>query len=180
MNAAATCLLRSGFRRLTVTAIAAEADVGRGTFYVYFDNVDAVLLAIGRRYFVGLQAEVHAMMADYESPEKERRAWELAFEKAEALKPLLALMNVPEAAQITFRFQELMIAGFRDSLATNSFLYPQWMNLPTEVMAAFSAGAVLTVMRQWLAGNFPYTAQEMGAMVFRMLYHGHDSPARGG
>lgn len=172
MNAAMTCLIRDGFRRLTVTGITAEADVGRGTFYAYFANIEDLLLAISRRYFVDLQAEIHAMMTAYESPQKELMAWKTVFARAESLKPLNAIMNDPNAGRLTLRFQAIMIEGFRESLATNAFLYPRWMNLPSDVMAAFSAGAVLTVMRQWLAGSLAYSADQMGEMVFQMLYHG--------
>lgn len=171
IDAAVTCLLRQGYDHLTVKAIADEADVGRGTFYAYFENVDAALLAISRRYFETMQADIHAMMTQYESPEKEIRAWQAAFESATQLQPLIAIMSNPNASHLTESFQDTMIAGFQQSLATDAFMYPSWMNLPLDVMATFSAGAVFAVMRRWLAGELDYSAETMGRMVFKLLYH---------
>lgn len=171
VQAVLTCLLRDGYAHLTVTAIAAEADIGRGTFYAYFPNTDAALLAISGQYFLDLQADVHEMMRRYPSPEKEIRAWRAAFEMAEHLRPLFQTLNHPTASDLAQQFQQVMIEGFRDSLASDAFLYPQWMNLPLDVMATFTAGAVLSTMRRWLAGELAYSAEEMAQMVYKMLYH---------
>ncbi|MBZ0277159.1 MAG: TetR/AcrR family transcriptional regulator [Anaerolineae bacterium] len=171
IEATITCLLRDGFDRLTVTAIAAEADVGRGTFYSYFEDVEDVLLTISRRHFLALQADVHAMMVQYESPEKEMWAWQMIFERTAQFKLIFEVLNHPRAIWLSERFQDVMIEGFKQSLETDSFLYPRWMDVPLEVIAIFKAGAVLTLIRKWMAGGLPYSAEEMGRMVYQMLYH---------
>lgn len=171
LQAVLVCLLRDGYARLSVTTIAAEADVGRGTFYAYFSNTDAAILAISQQYFQELHTAVHEMMRHYESPEKEIRAWGMTFEMAEQLKPLFSVLNDPAASDLAHQFQQVMIEGFRDSLASGTFLYPQWMNLPLDVMATFTAGAILTTMQRWLTGELKYSAKEMARMVYRMLYH---------
>lgn len=171
IEATIICLLRDGFDRLTVTAIAAEADVGRGTFYSYFEDVEDVLLAISRRHFFALQAEIHAMMTQYESPEKEIRAWQAVFEHIARFRPIFQALNHPKAIWLNERFQDVMIEGFKQSLASDTFLYPRWMNLPQDVMAIFNAGAVLTLLRKWMAGHLPYNAEQMGRMVYQLLYH---------
>jgi AcrR family transcriptional regulator len=171
VDATLTCLLRDGYGRLNVTAIAAEADYGRGTFYRYFDSVDDVLLLIFQRQFARMQADIHAMMAALESPEKEIRAWQMVFERLTEIRPLLEVLSHPEAIHLTERFQEMMIAGFVTSLATRAFRYPQWMDLPQDIMATFTAGAVFSVIRKWIGGELPYSAVEMGQMVYKLLYH---------
>jgi hypothetical protein len=42
-------------------------------------------------------------------------------------------------------------------------------------MATFTAGAVMSVMRRWFAGELDYSAQELGEMVYRLLYHEPDN-----
>lgn len=64
-----------------------------------------------------------------------------------------------------------MIEGFRRSLETNLFLYPQWMNLPTDVMATVTAGAMMAVICKWLNGDLAYPAEEVAQMVYQLLYH---------
>ena len=171
LDATLTCLLRDGYQRLTVTAIAEAADVGRGTFYQYFHNADDALLTVAGRYFTHMQAEAHAMMAQYESPEKEIRAWQMAYEHAHALKPLFVMLADPDASGLARRFQQVMIAGFEQSLSMDAFQYPTWMALPLDVMATFSAGAVFALMQRWLAGELDYSASEMAAMTYKLLYH---------
>lgn len=171
IQAAVTCLFRDGYEHLTITAIAQEADVGRGTFYAYFADADAVLLAICRHYFFNLQTDVYQTMADYESPEKEKRAWMAAFAGLSELREIIQVLNHAKASSLVERFQDVMIEGFRRSLETNLFLYPQWMNLPTDVMATFTAGAMMAVVRKWLNGDLAYPAEEMAQMVYQLLYH---------
>lgn len=171
LQAALTCVLQAGYSRLTVTAIANTADIGRGTFYQYFANVDAVLLAVIKQYFDDLQAATHAMMAHYESPEKEIRAWEMAYEHAEQLRTLVTILDDPQASDLAAQVQGVILEGFRESLALNAFAYPQMMQLPLDVMATFSAGAVFALMRRWLAGELVYTAAEMAQMTYKLLYH---------
>lgn len=171
VDATLVCLLRTGYDKLTVTAIADEADIGRGTFYHYFNDVDDALLAICTDYFLSMQDDIHIMMRDYASPEREIRAWETAFEQAEQLKPLMGALNSSSATQLAEGFRDVMIQGFEASLRTNSFLYPQWMNLPYDVMATFTAGAIISVMQKWFAGDLDYSARELAQMVHKMLYH---------
>lgn len=171
IQAAITCLFRDGYENLSITAIAQEADVGRGTFYAYFADADAVLLAICKHYFFNLQAEIHTMMEAYDSPEKEQRAWLAAFQGMTQLKAIVQMLNHASASQLVEQFQDVMIQGFKQSLETNAFLYPQWMNLPTDVMATFTAGAVMAVVRKWLNGDLPYPAEDMAGMVYQLLYH---------
>ncbi|MEL6407190.1 MAG: TetR/AcrR family transcriptional regulator [Chloroflexota bacterium] len=165
------CLVRDGYNKLSVTKIANEADIGRGTFYRYFANPDEALLAICTQYFLSMQDEMHLFMQDYNSPEREILAWEKGFEQAEQLRPLIDALNHPNATHLATRFRDVMIQGFEASLRTNSFLYPQKMSLPYDVMATFTAGAVITVMQKWFAGDLDYSAHELAHMVHKMLYH---------
>jgi len=164
-------LVQDGYDRLTVTALAHHADVGRGTFYRYFADVDAAVLAIAGVYHAELDAYVKQIMAQYESPEKEQRAWVAAFACAEQLAPLFAAVNSVRGRHLYERFQATLIQGFTESLAGGDFLYPQWMDLPLDVMATFTAGAVFAVMQRWFAGDLAYDAATMGQMVYKMLYH---------
>lgn len=171
LEATIAILVRDGYEKMTVTAIAERADVGRGTFYHYFAGVDDALLTIGRRAFEQVEVETHALMGQLESPEREQRAWETAFETVVDLKPLLLALTHPQAADLQRRFQQVMIDGYTVSLASGAFRYPHWMQLPHDVMATFAAGAILALMQRWVAGELPYSSREMGQMVYRLLYH---------
>jgi AcrR family transcriptional regulator len=171
LNAAINLLAEVGYDNLSITAIADAADVGRGTVYRYFGDLDGVVLHIFLLYEEQLRAQVYTYMAQTESPSKEYMAWQIAFEQAHFIKPLFQNMHSPDAQMLLRQFETVMIGYFQNSLEQGGFRYPGWMQLPVDVMATFTAGAVLTVMRRWFAGELDYSAQELGEMVYRLLYH---------
>jgi AcrR family transcriptional regulator len=171
LEAAIDLLATVGYDHLTMTAVADAADVGRGTVYRYFGDLDELVLHIFLLYEEQLRGAVYAYMAQEESPRKEYMAWQIAFEQAQMLKPLFQNMHSRDAQLLIRQFENVMTGYFQKSLEQGGFRYPAWMNLPYDVMATFTAGAVMSVMRRWFAGELDYSAQELGAMVYRLLYH---------
>ena len=158
-------------KKLTITAIADRADVGRGTFYRYFDDVDAVLFAIFTHYFDLLDAEIQAVMARHESPDKERYAWRAVFSNTKRLFPTLQRIRQVQSDSLQVQLADTMTKRFRQSLEKGNFAYPQWMDLPIDVMTYFSAGAVNNIIQHWLNGELDYDSDTLGDMVWRLLYH---------
>lgn len=171
MEAAFALLLEVGYEGLSISKIAERADVGRGTFYRYFEDVDAVFMAINAHYHLAMRHAVNDLMTQYESPEKERRAWQAIMGYLEELKPLLKALTSPKAFVLRERFELALLAGFEESLKQGNFLYPHWMQLPVDVMATFTAGAVSSVLKRWFAGELPYSAAELAEMLYKLLYH---------
>ena len=171
LSAAIDLLADEGYDNLTITAIADAADVGRGTVYRYFGDLDELVLHIFLLYEEQVREAVYAYMAQAESPQKEYMAWQIAFEQAAIIKPLFQNMHSPEAQILWQQFEQVMIQYFQKSLEQGGFRYPTWMQLPYDVMATFTAGAVMSVMRRWFAGDLAYSAQQLGEMVYRLLYH---------
>lgn len=62
-----------GFHAANISHICAEAGIGRGTLYQYFENKKAVLTAIIRQVLDRVQAMVDAPRAPFPPPEKLRR-----------------------------------------------------------------------------------------------------------
>ena len=58
LDASEERLWRYGFKKTTIDEIAADAEVGKGTVYLYFDGKDAIGLAIMARYREAMLAQV--------------------------------------------------------------------------------------------------------------------------
>jgi AcrR family transcriptional regulator len=64
LEAGAVVAERSGLAGLSVAAVTAEAGVAKGTFYVYFDDRDAFIDALHRRFYAAVDAALAAAVAD--------------------------------------------------------------------------------------------------------------------
>lgn len=171
LNTAIALLAEVGYDRLTITQIADAAEVGRGTIYHYFGDKDGLVLHIFQRYYDQIEEEVNRRMLQYESPQRELVAWQITFEHLAQIKPLFQKMDSPGGQILWRRFADYAQQHFRASLEGGHFLYPQWMSLPIDVMAAFTGGAVLNVMQRWISGELEYEPADLAAMVHRLLYH---------
>ena len=177
LNAAIELLAEIGYDNLTITRIAETADVGRGTVYQYFGDKEGLVLQIFQRYYEQIEDEANLRMLEYESPLREIIAWQTTFEHLARIKPIFRQINSPGAQILWQRFENYAQQHFRVSLERGLFLYPQWMNLPADVMATFTSGAVLSVMRRWLSEELSYDPPELARMVHQLLYHAPDRRA---
>jgi AcrR family transcriptional regulator len=164
-------LLKRGYSNLTISAIAERADVGRGTFYRYFEDVDAVLLTLFAQEYEQVQADVDALMLQYESPERERQAWKRSFAYFAKLYAVFSKLKGEDSNALWEKFEKHTVAQFAVSLQKGNFSYAEWMGLPIDVMATFAAGAVVATLRRWLSGELPYNSDEMAEMIYKLLYH---------
>ena len=164
-------LLAVGYQRLTVTAIAERADVGRGTFYRYFESIEAVIVFIFETHSKRLDEAMLELMLQYESPEREQQTWRATFRHLESLKPLFQSVEGQGSEIIWQQFEQYLTERFKLSLQSGLIMYSDWMQLPVDMMAYFTGGAVLTVMRHWFSGDLKYDSDAMGDMVYQMLYH---------
>jgi AcrR family transcriptional regulator len=164
-------LIEYGYSRTRISEIAERADIGRGTFYRYFDDVDAVLLYVFAREYEHVQAEVDALMLHYESPERERRAWHLAFVYFARVYAIFSKLRGEDSQALWQKFEQYTSERFILSLQKGNFIYAEWMGLPVDVMAYFTAGAVMALVRRWVSGELNYDSETMAEMVYKLLYH---------
>jgi len=156
---------------LTISAIAECADIGRGTFYRYFEDVDAVLLYLFAEQYEQVQADVDALMLQYESPERERQAWKRSFGYFAKLYVVFSKLKGEDSNALWEKFEKHTMTQFAVSLQKGNFSYTEWMGLPVDVMATFAAGAVVATLRRWLSGELDYDSDTMAEMIYKLLYH---------
>lgn len=164
-------LLNVGYEKLTITGIAKRADIGRGTFYRYFKSIESAILFIFEAHSQRLDEAMYELMLQYESPEREQQVWRATFHYLEDLKPLFQRVEGKGSEIIWQQFENHIMQRFRASLESGLVMYSNWMQLPVDVMAHFTGGAVLSVVRHWFSGELDYDSETMGDMVYQMLYH---------
>src|SRR6516225_3594755 len=73
LDAATRLILRDKAAGLTMEDIAREADVARGTLYLYFDSIDGITAALRDRYIHALTGGLEALLATGGSGSRLRR-----------------------------------------------------------------------------------------------------------
>lgn len=170
VDATIDLLIEEGYDKLNISRIANTAEIGRGTFYRYFESVDAVFLHVFAKISQSMYEDIGQILQKYESPEREKRAWVFAFSHMERYLPLFRKLDSSSLA-LWEGIATQNLTGFANSLRNNDVLYAEWMDLPLDVMAHFTSGAIMALMRAWFSGDLQYSGEEMGAMVFKLLYH---------
>ena len=66
LDAAAAVFARKGFHEARMEDIAREADISKGTLYLYFESKDAIILTMMDRFFAHSMEELQALLPGYE------------------------------------------------------------------------------------------------------------------
>ncbi len=153
------------FESITVSEIAERADVARATFYLHFDDKDALLLS-------SLDALVDTII------EEVRR-----FSRQDLLSgvphPALVVFEVvqrdPELFRVILNGQSgsLMLARLRHYAAQTAHQAVDTLGItpsvPTHVIADFMAGAMLSVLTGWLEDDMRTPPGEMARMFYKLV-----------
>jgi AcrR family transcriptional regulator len=152
------------YDRITVQEIIDRADVGRTTFYAQFRNKEDVLESEFERVF-NLLHEQHTRSG--EEPADHILPSLGLFRHVHQHQPLFSALvhglGMDQHEQGVRRYlrhhaaQQLAVAAGSRTLA-----------VPTEIVADYLAGALLTLVRWWLDHELPYTPEQMEA-IFQQL-----------
>lgn len=89
--------LHYGFKKTTIDEIAADAGIGKGTVYLYFDNKEAILFTLAREVKRNVTAQMEAISQSLASPQEKLRRMLLA-----------SVLSVHDVAQVTVHGSELV------------------------------------------------------------------------
>jgi AcrR family transcriptional regulator len=148
LDAATRLILRGGTTGLTMEDIAAEADVARGTLYLYFDSIDGITAALRDRYAQALTGELEPLLATGGSRSRLRRldtfiaALANALHDHQELHHALFTHTGPAEDPLTAAFRVLLRRFITDGRDTGEFRVPD-PDLTTSFLLA-GLHAVLT------------------------------------
>ena len=97
LEAARKRFLHYGFKKTTIDEIAADAGIGKGTIYLYFETKEAILLTLARDVKRNVTDQMRAIVGSLASPEEKLRRMLLA-----------SVLSVHDVAQVTVHGTELV------------------------------------------------------------------------
>jgi AcrR family transcriptional regulator len=97
LEAARKRFLHYGFKKTTIDEIAADAGIGKGTVYLYFETKEAILLTLARDVKRNVTDQMRSISESLASPEEKLRRMLLA-----------SVLSVHDVAQVTVHGTELV------------------------------------------------------------------------
>lgn len=149
---------REGFDRLDIAKLAAEAGVGRSTFYKHYADKDDFLINSFAGMVRGFDAQAQAERRDYRSLLPAREVY-AHVEGARAFALSIARSGEFERTQGAREDKLRAVA-----LANLKRLYPAMPAVRREEIAVIAAGAFISLMRWWMEGGLRQSAAHMAAL----------------
>jgi AcrR family transcriptional regulator len=168
-QAAIELLQEEGYHKLTVKAITDRADLGYGTFYLYFKEKDDIVWDIMLENAQVTAQIVDARLAKIPFPRREYLAYVAIFETTQLYRPLFTqIFGAHGSTTLLHRYKDYLVQLHERNLQDNRYT-PQ-LDLPMNYLAQFLAGALLHLMIWCVTTPNNYTAAEMAAMFYHSIY----------
>lgn len=163
------------FEKLTVSAIAREAQVDRKTFYQHFGSIEGVMRAIGDDTVMGIVDEVETKLAQHKVDPDDSEALTRAFFAAvnESLSSNI-LVNIALFEAVP---NEVLISHLRAPLERELFTRNLvTVDVPEETLGyyfAFVLGGILAAYRNWMkSGGDPFKLDEVADIATNLAMNG--------
>jgi AcrR family transcriptional regulator len=173
LTAAKVVLAEKGYHNTKIADIAAAADIGVGTFYLYYPTKDALFLELVEETARALKAEIDQARAQVQDLVEKIRAANLAFFRF--------ARNNRELLKIVFghgnTFDELlrrvyaMFVGDAAERVTEGIQRAVFRPLPPQVVANAMVGMFAQVVSWWIEQEGP-SAEEMAVVMTSFVLHG--------
>lgn len=163
------------YDKITVSAIAREAQVDRKTFYQHFGSIEGVTKAIGDEAVVGIVAEVEQALKQHEIDSADKEALAHAFFRAVSdsiSSNLLVNIALFEAVPNEVLISHLRVPLQRELMERNLIDF----NMPEEQINyyfSFELGGILSVYRSWMKeGGDPFKLDEIADIATELAMYG--------
>lgn len=169
VTAATELLYEIGYRDLTIKAITERADLGYGTFYLHFQDKDDIVWEVIHAAAEQQRHLVDERIKDVPFPRREYLSWRLLFEfAAEAREGIVMLLGSRGSATLLQRYQDYMAKLYEDNLREGK--YSIGLDIPSDFLGQFAAGATLRLLFWWLETPNAYSAEQMAGMIYQTVF----------
>lgn len=179
MNVFLELLDKNDFDKITVSQIASNAEINRGTFYLYFNDKYQLLEEIQNELLEGYQKHLkESLAAGLMSPEQLRStspAQKRAILKENGYRVLNFFYEHRQVAQILLRnsggyYFTQKVEQFYIQFAGEKLkiMVPHYDELPKYELDFFFSG-VISVIKNWLLGGAVETPEEMAEVFVNCL-----------
>jgi AcrR family transcriptional regulator len=175
LNAAFELISEKSYADLTIKAITERADLGYGTFYLHFQDLDDIVWAVIHQITERVRAETEAKIAHLPYPVREYYSWVYMFEFAgETRQNIVDVFGRNGSAKLLQRYQEYLAKLHEENLRAGR--YSAGLDLPPEFLAQSITGSLVRLIIWWAETPNDYTPQQMADMLYQAVYR--QSPPR--
>jgi AcrR family transcriptional regulator len=173
LAAAKTVLAKKGYHNAKIVDIAAAADIGVGTFYLYYPTKDALFLELVEETARALQEEIDQARAQVEDLAEKISAANLAFfrfagNNRELLKIIFGHGNTFN--ELLRQVYAMFVTDATDRV-TEGVQREVFRPLPSQVVANALVGMSAQVVSWWIEQEGP-SAEEMAETMTNFILHG--------
>jgi len=148
LDATRSLIHEVGYANLNVRAITERADLGYGTFYVYFADKDEIVWEAAVPNMQQVVVEVNTNAATLPASQRELYAWYVTFYRAELKRDLmLSIFGRNGSPALLARYHDFLTQIIRTGV---DGLYRLPPDVPLDVVAQFTAAAVIRLTIWWL------------------------------
>ncbi|MCA0454178.1 MAG: TetR/AcrR family transcriptional regulator [Chloroflexi bacterium] len=169
LEAAANLLNEVGYSRLTVKSITDRADVGYGTFYLHFADVDEIVWAVIHTLAEEMTTLTEQKIAGLPFPLREYHSRIYIFEyAAQTRQGIVELFGSSGSAKLLQRYQDYLAAKHEENLRLGR--YSSGLELPPMFLAQMITGALVRLLIWWSETPNDYTPRQMADMLYEAIY----------
>jgi AcrR family transcriptional regulator len=167
-EATLSLVLEKGFDDVTIQDIVERADLGRGTFYVHYRDLQDILWDIIQD---GLQESMQ--VGEFRSSQGAYPpgyvGYLVTFETAAKHQDLYRVMlGGKGSALITQRVADYLAGSIQDSIESRQFM-PD-VDFPPAITAQYVVGALMRLVLWWLETPNDFTPTQMVDMVYKLIH----------
>jgi AcrR family transcriptional regulator len=162
-------LLENGYDAISIQEITDRADLGRGTFYIYFHSKEEIVWSIIEEGFSRTTQDALLSAKDNVPEWPEYFSYVNIFNHAQQNRDLyLVMLGGQGSSMLTKRVQDYLAA---DIIADNQRygIYKSG-TVPPQVFAQILTGALFRMLVWWLETPNAYTPQDMASMLASVIY----------
>lgn len=167
--AALELLYEKGYANLTIKAITERADLGYGTFYLYFAEKDDIVWAVMLDLAQAEEGRINKLLEGIPFPRREYLSWielfRFAYNNREAF---IAMLGSKGSNVLVGRYLNWLATIHESNLRAGT--YSAALDLPPTFLAQFIAGALMRLLVWWLETANDYTPEDMADMMYQTIY----------
>lgn len=163
-------VLEKGYDSITIQDITDRADLGRGTFYIHFKDKAEIVWAAIQDMLREMEQQAHAQF-DPSMPQVEYYALRNIFHHAQNNRDLYRVVFGGQgSALLAGRVQDLLAGILLHDIRGAPRAGKREFEIPEEMLAQMLTGLLTRVLFWWLESPKQYSAEEMVAFTYQMLY----------
>ena len=161
-------ILEEGYDAVTVQGITDRADLGRGTFYLYFNNKEDAVWQSLRETFDQIDRDLNVRY-----PQRtlltEYIGYQIVFEQADKNRSLYRIiLGSQGSAALTNRIQDYFSVETEREIRQHGMFAE--FDLPPAIVAQYVTGVLVRLVVWWIETPNEYTSTQMATMIYQLLH----------